>query len=172
MKHSRLLLLLGIVPCTANDSGLGWNTLNGRNPFRNLPVCAQKCLSNAYLAPEPGCSSYGCVCSEDTLGPNYLASWQYVTDCAAKDCPEGDVAVIQAGNAFRDICAEAIDIYNNTLTLHPQPTGTTSANSSSTTGSNVSTTSTATLPRVTGGLYHSPIPSDPLHSGWPTISIR
>ena len=137
----------------ASDSGLAWKSLESKAAYKSLPTCAQTCLLNAYTAVDPGCVSYGCVCSENTLGPNYLASWKYVTDCTAKGCPDGDVASIKVGNAFRDICAEAIDLY--TLQL-PQPTNTIVANTSSTDrGSSTvstatSTSSSAPRPTITG----------------------
>lgn len=160
MARLNFVFCLFLATTQANDGRLQWKTLVSKEAYKSLPECPQKCLLNAWTATElcQPFGSFGCVCSENTLGPNYITSWKYVTDCAAKDCPDDKTAVTLVSNAFRDICAEAIDLYNNTVPLLSPSTGTATANSSSTTspggtaGVASSTTSAAARPTFTGRL--------------------
>lgn len=82
-----------------------WTDIANSTAYTGLSYsCAQPCLLGAGTTIR--CWSYGCVCSENTPGPNFVQALNDVTACARSNCSNVDSneAAAAASNAFQEIC--------------------------------------------------------------------
>lgn len=85
-------------------TGDQWSDIANTPNYQQIPGCAQSCVLE--VKNQINCWSYGCVCSEHTLGTNYNTSLSNIASCAAASCTKdgGDVAVASAIAAFQQLC--------------------------------------------------------------------
>jgi hypothetical protein len=133
-----LLLLLseraqsvGIIP--TSDF---WQSVRQSPIFQNLTSCQQSCISD--VNSKTGCSgdgccvSYGCVCSENTDGPNFINAENAVSQCS-QSCPP-NANSLSTVQAFDDLCVvfNAANLTTPSSTQAPvngsSPTSTSTAN--------------------------------------------
>ncbi|KAF2502275.1 hypothetical protein BU16DRAFT_3884 [Lophium mytilinum] len=104
-----------------NNSYDAWSTANETGIYQTLPNCAKSCVSEVNHKIHNGnleCVSWGCVCSESTLGENFQYGLSNVTSCASSSC--GDQAdVDSAVTAFEDLCI--VYATNGTQQAKPNP---------------------------------------------------
>jgi CFEM domain len=88
----------------ATLTGDRWRDVANSTEYQQLPACAQSCV--LQVDNSISCWSYGCVCSENTLGSNFNASLSNIASCATNNCRNdgGDVAVGEATDAFKQLC--------------------------------------------------------------------
>jgi hypothetical protein len=104
------LLALHFIPAalsTRNVTGDSWSNVTSTSGYQLLPDCAKPCVLNVDSLS--GCDSFGCVCSQNTYGPEFIAGVTNITSCAKQTCKspaEVDIAV----NTFRDICLVAVGL--------------------------------------------------------------
>jgi hypothetical protein len=98
------LLALGCCLAQALLTGDQWSDIANTPNYQQVPGCAQSCV--LQVNNQINCWSYGCVCSEHTLGTNYNTSLSNIASCAAANCTNdgGDVAVASATEAFQQLC--------------------------------------------------------------------
>jgi len=109
------LLQLGVCDQSSDD----WSTVVDTVPYGSLPNCAKGCLLNVNSFTN--CKDYSCVCSgQDPLGTNFIANYNNISACAQQDCDSGTTAN-QAGNAFKDICAVAVNLSPGSTTVSSTP---------------------------------------------------
>jgi hypothetical protein len=108
--NMKILSLLLLVVCSGRIAALkstdDWPTVDRTDLYLSLPMCAKPCVRNVnqhILMGTTYCQSYGCVCSESTQGPNFLAGLRNVTDCASNAC-SAVTEVEDAENAYQDLC--------------------------------------------------------------------
>jgi hypothetical protein len=122
----------GIIP-----TGDFWPSVSGTQIFSNLTSCQQNCVLgvNTKVGCQGSgcCVSYGCVCSENTNGTNFLTAQSVVSDCS-QSCPVNPNGM-SALEALDDLCV----VYNAALL----------SNVSTTVAPLTNTSSNATLPSQT-----------------------
>ena len=87
------------------ETGYPWESINTTDEFKTLDTCQQKCLLDVkdHIKPPTGpCDSYGCVCSEHTLGLNAVTALQYISSCVRTTCP--DSRALDAVKVFEQLC--------------------------------------------------------------------
>jgi hypothetical protein len=143
------LLFLSLGNCQVN--GDPWTDITSSDTYKKQPACIQTCLLNV-ASQIPPCVDYGCVCTGDSLGTNFVAGFTDVSACAQESCgnpTDANTAV----NAFRDICliqqgfltssATSTSTVNTPAAL-PVPTVTTLSNSTVTINITLSASFTST----------------------------
>ena len=124
-----LVALLWILPVMAIDSRDKWSSVYNSTLYNALPRCAQTCV--ASVDKNLNCWSYGCVCSENTPGENFVNGTKYVQDCVRGSCDGEGASVTNAAlNAFQSLCGvpyfefSSTSIHTATVTLTAVPTPT------------------------------------------------
>ena len=127
-RHLQALFFFTLVfPTLALNSGETWSKAQTSSAYKNLPECARTCI--AQVDNSLSCWSYGCVCSENTVGKNFIDGANYVQKCVRDDCPEGSESVVNnALDVFQSICEveyfEFSDSTTATVTATIAPTAT------------------------------------------------
>lgn len=103
-----LICTIYALGCVAVNSTDDWTTVNETDIYQKLDDCAKQCVETVNdrvwdVRQQRFCQSYGCVCSENTQGPNFLAAQSNVTSCAAKACNSTN-ATDDATQALDDLC--------------------------------------------------------------------
>jgi hypothetical protein len=140
LPHFLVVYSSGIIP-----TGDFWPSVSGTQIFNNLTSCQQNCVLgvNTKVGCQGSgcCVSYGCVCSENTNGTNFLAAQSVVSDCS-QSCPVNPEG-LSALEALDDLCV----VYNAALLSNgsaaPAPLSNNSSNATI-----PSQTSSFTLPGV------------------------
>ncbi|RSL89758.1 hypothetical protein CEP51_001042 [Fusarium floridanum] len=122
-----LLFFTLVFSTTALNSGETWSKAQTSSAYKNLPECARTCI--AQVDNSLSCWSYGCVCSENTVGKNFIDGANYVQKCVRDDCPKGSESVVNnALDVFQSICEveyfEFSDSTTATVTATIAPTAT------------------------------------------------
>ena len=98
-----LLFFSSLYPSSALDSSGKWSSVVNTPQYGNLSSCAQACLSG--VDNRLSCWSYGCVCSESTVGANFLNGTRLIESCVRSSCVQPGDSLIEASiGAFKDIC--------------------------------------------------------------------
>ncbi|KAM0426015.1 hypothetical protein ACHAPT_008644 [Fusarium lateritium] len=119
--------LIFVVPVVAVNSGDTWSKAQSSSDYKALPECARTCI--AQVDNNLSCWSYGCVCSENTVGKNFIDGANYIQKCVRDDCPKGSEPVVnKALDVFQSICElsyfEFSDSTTETITATLAPTAT------------------------------------------------
>ena len=114
---SILALLFRVVLATAIESREKWSEIyNSSSLYYELPKCAQDCV--ASVDNDLSGWSYGCVCSEKTLGNNFINGTEYIRSCVHRSCSEsGEIVANNALNAFQSVCGLDYFDFNTTATV-------------------------------------------------------
>jgi len=121
-RHPVRLLLSLAVLSSAYDTHDKWSSVWNNTFPSTVPACAQPCLED--VATPLDCWSYGCVCSENTLGGNFINGTKAIESCVSSSCvPTATAAVGPALYAFQSVCG---------VTLTATPTVGVSASAAST----------------------------------------
>jgi hypothetical protein len=131
------LLALDLLPATLNAQNLTgepWTNVTSILGYKLLPDCAKPCVLDVNTLNS--CYSFGCVCSDNTYGPEFIAGVTNITSCAKQRCKSAAEVNI-AMNTFRDICLVAVGLATTT----PGATSTLVSNST-----NIYVTSAASTP--------------------------
>ena len=104
LNHIAALLALGCCLARAIVTGDRWSDIANSSNYQQVPGCAKSCVLE--VNDQINCWSYGCVCSEHTLGTNYNTSLSNIASCAAANCINdgGNAAVASATDAFQQLC--------------------------------------------------------------------
>ena len=87
----------------AYDSSVKWSSVFETPLYDDLPTCAKPCMAN--VCDSSKCWSWGCVCSENTPGANFINGTKHIKKCVQDDCPEpGEGTIDSALNAFKSAC--------------------------------------------------------------------
>src|ERR1700761_5741562 len=101
--HSAHLFLSSAVLSSAFDTQDKWSSVWNNSFPSTVPSCAQPCLEN--VATSLNCWSYGCVCSENTLGGNFINGTKAIESCVSSSCkPTATAALGSALDAFQSVC--------------------------------------------------------------------
>jgi hypothetical protein len=96
------------------------DVIPARPEYTALSNCAQPCL--VEVAKAIGCWSYGCVCSEQTPGPNFINALANVTACAGSGCSGSTDVISATSKALQDICEVPYSpSATATATVKPKP---------------------------------------------------
>ncbi|KAL8388738.1 hypothetical protein RB599_010066 [Gaeumannomyces hyphopodioides] len=107
------LVLLDAGVAETNPSYSQWSSIIPSSPlYTGVTACAKRCL--AEVDTRLSCWSYGCVCSENTTGLNFVEGMDYVSDCAREKCPSSEAAAAEASvrGAFQGLCG--VPFYDTT----------------------------------------------------------
>lgn len=98
-----LVFFIVIFSVAALNSGETWSKAQTSSAYKNLPECARTCI--AQVDNSLSCWSYGCVCSENTVGKNFIDGANHVQKCVRDDCPKGSESIVNnALDVFQSIC--------------------------------------------------------------------
>lgn len=116
IRRSLCLFLSNGLLSSAIDSRDKWSSVYNTTLYNALPSCAQPCLSGVDISLN--CWSYGCVCSENTPGENFVNGTIYIETCVLKSCQQlADATLDSALGVFQSLCG--VSYFKKTL-----PTGT------------------------------------------------
>lgn len=101
LKYFGYTLLLCFSLCLCDQNGDPWASITSSPIYASQPNCTQTCLRNVQFVTN--CISYGCVCTGDPRGTNFVAGFTNISACAEQTCGN-DADANDAVNAFRDIC--------------------------------------------------------------------
>jgi CFEM domain len=109
---------------SAFDTHDKWSSVCSNNSLTStLPSCAQPCVVDVDASLN--CWSYGCVCSERTLGANFINGTRSIETCVSNSCiPTANAALSPALDAFQSICSVtliAMPTANASVTVIPIP---------------------------------------------------
>jgi hypothetical protein len=111
------LLLSHALLSSAVDSRDKWSSAYNTTLYNALSSCAQPCLAGVDASLK--CWSYGCVCSENTLGENFINGTRFIESCVLNACQQAtSTALGPALSAFQSLCG--VPYFNVSAT----PTGT------------------------------------------------
>jgi hypothetical protein len=105
VRYRRLVyvLLSSAVLSSTYDTRDKWSSIGNSTFPSTIPACAQPCLED--VADALNCWSYGCVCSENTLGGNFINGTKAIESCVNSSCTSTATdAVGLALNAFQSVC--------------------------------------------------------------------
>jgi hypothetical protein len=115
--HSSYLFVSLAFLSSATDTYDKWSSVCNNSLPNTLPSCARSCVVDVDASLN--CWSYGCVCSESTLGGNFINGTRSIETCVSNSCtPTANAALGPALDAFQSICG---------VTLSAAPTADASA---------------------------------------------
>lgn len=93
-----------LFPTAAIDTSVKWSSVYQTSPPCNdLPTCAKPCIADVGISL--GCWSWGCVCSENTPGANFINGTKYLRQCVQDGCPDSGGGVVDDTlEAFQSTC--------------------------------------------------------------------
>ena len=115
-RHLHALFLFTLAfPAVALNSGETWSKAQTSSAYKSLPECARTCI--AQVDNSLSCWSYGCVCSENTVGKNFIDGANYVQKCVRDDCSDpSESDVNNALDVFQSICEVEYFEFSNSTT--------------------------------------------------------
>jgi len=115
--HSSYLFVSLPLLSSAFDTHDKWSSVCNDSLLNTVPSCAQPCIVD--VDTPLNCWSYGCVCSESTLGGNFINGTKSIETCVSSSCtPTANDALGPALDTFQSICG---------VTLSATPTAESSA---------------------------------------------
>jgi len=100
-----VLLSLGLLQslAVAYDTYEKYTDIYKTPLYNTLTSCAQKCIDGVDTHLK--CWSYGCVCSENTPGTNFINATRYIESCVQSSCAQSsDTTRNSALDAFQSFC--------------------------------------------------------------------
>jgi len=100
-----LALLFPVSTAFSINAGDFWTVVQNTSTYQSLDSCTKACILkvNGSLADvDTPCVAYGCVCTDSTLGENYVQGLANVKACAVQaSCSDPD----DATTGLADLCA-------------------------------------------------------------------